>query len=101
MNWLAITFSEHLGGLMLVWGAIAFYVASRAAGDAMSRSHRNTAVRHALAQWGAIACVCFVAVWLDHAEIAIGVIFSTAVAALSLHLGEAIASSAQGPRAGR
>jgi hypothetical protein len=32
-------------------------------------------------------------VWLDHAEIAIGVIFSTAVAALSLHLGVTIATS--------
>lgn len=80
---------------MLVGAAIAFYVASRAAADAVSE-HAVAApspTRHALAQWIAIACVCAVAVWLEHAEIAVGVIFSTAVAALSLHLGVTIASA--------
>ncbi len=78
---------------MVVGAAVAFYVASRAAADALSQQGSISATRHALAQWGAIACVALVAVWLDHAEIAIGVIFSTAVAALSLHLGVAVASS--------
>src|SRR4030095_12649851 len=101
---LALALTEHLGGVMLVGAAVAFYIASRAAGDAMSSGGRQSSpVRHALAQWGAIACVCAVAVWLDHAEIAIGVIFSTAVAALSLHLGVAIVTGphvAPAPRGG-
>ncbi|MGB7159271.1 MAG: hypothetical protein WBD40_14475, partial [Tepidisphaeraceae bacterium] len=59
-----------------------------------------SAARHALAQWGAIAWVALVAVWLDHPEIAVGVIFSTSVAALSLHLGVAVASIPQARRAG-
>src|SRR5688500_8885360 len=80
---------------MIVGAAAAFYVASRAAADAVSEPAGTSAspMRHALAQWVAIACVCAVAVWLDHAEIAVGVIFSTAVGALSLHLGVTIASS--------
>ena len=80
---------------MIVGAAAAFYVASRATADAVSEPAGTpvSPTRHALAQWVAIACVCAVAVWLDHAEIAIGVIFSTAVGALSLHLGVTIASS--------
>ena len=82
---------------MIVGAAAAFYVASRAAADAVSEPAGMPAspTRHALAQWVAIACVCAVAVWLDHAEIAVGVIFSTAVGALSLHMGVTIASSPQ------
>ena len=89
---------------MIVGAATAFYVASRAAADAVSGSN-GTAVsptRHAIAQCIAIACVCAVAVWLDRGEIAIGVLFSTAVGALSLHLGVTIASTPQPrPRARR
>jgi hypothetical protein len=97
MYCLALALSEHLGGLMIVGAAAAFYVASRAAADAVSEPAGTPAspTRHAMAQSVAIACVCAVAVWLDHAEIAVGVIFSTAVGALSLHLGVTIASSPQ------
>ncbi|MDQ3439898.1 MAG: hypothetical protein M3478_06060 [Planctomycetota bacterium] len=103
MNCLALALSEHLGGLMIVGAATAFYVASRAASDAVSEPASTPApTRHALAQCVPIACVCGVAVWLDHAEIAVGVIFSTAVAALSLHLGVTIASNGETrPRARR
>ncbi len=99
MNWLALVFSEHVGGMMIVGAAIAFYVASRAAGDALSppADGMQSPVRHALAQWGAIVLVCVVAVAFDHTEIAVGVIFSTSVAALSLHLGVAITSTPQTP----
>jgi hypothetical protein len=98
---LALALTEHLGGLLLVGAAIAFYIASRAASDAMSQAGATSPIRHALAQWASIAAVCFVAVWLDHAEIAVGVIFSTAVAALSLHLGVAIATTPHPVRARR
>jgi hypothetical protein len=100
MYCLALALSEHLGGLMIVGAAAAFYVASRAAADAVSGPNGApvSATRHAMAQCIAIACVCAVAVWLDHGEIAIGVLFSTAVGALSLHLGVTIASTPQ-PRA--
>jgi hypothetical protein len=98
---LALALTEHLGGVMLVGAAIAFYIASRAAGDAMSQPGATSPIRHALAQWGGIAAVCLVSVWLNHAEIAVGVIFSTSVAALSLHLGVAIATSPQPARARR
>ncbi len=79
---------------MVVGAAVAFYVASHAAGDAVADPGSTivSPVRHALAQWVSIAWVALVAVWLDHAEIAVGVIFSTAVAALSLHLGVTVAS---------
>ena len=97
MYCLALAFSEHLGGLMIVAAAAAFYVASRSAADAVSGPDGTPvpATRHALAQCIAIACVCAVAVWLDYGEIAIGVLFSTAVGALSLHLGVTIASTPQ------
>ena len=93
MSCLALALAEYLGGIMIVGAAVAFYVASRAAADAMAqRGGAVTPAQHALAQWAGIVCVALVAVWLDHAEIAVGVIFSTAVAALSLHLGVAVAS---------
>src|SRR5688500_19125221 len=95
MYCLALALSEHLGGLIIVGATAAFYAASRAAADSVAEPAGPSAsrTRHALAQWVAIACVCAVAVWPDHAEIAVGVIFSTAVGALSLHLGVTIASS--------
>jgi Ca2+/Na+ antiporter len=76
-------------GLWLLVGAMAaLYVAGRAAFDTVARlSVRPSAGRLALAQWMPIACVVLAATITRRSEVAIGVIFATSVASLSLVFG--------------
>ena len=77
-------------GLLLIVGAsIAFYVASRSAVSALSGggvSAGRLAVGHAIP----VAAVAFYAVWANRPEIGVGVVFATAVAAMSLVAGSVL-----------
>ncbi|HEY8667948.1 MAG TPA: hypothetical protein VIL86_14890, partial [Tepidisphaeraceae bacterium] len=77
----------NLGELMLIGGAVALYVATRTAVDAVSRGHPLSPGRKAVGHWLPIAVVALTALILKHPEIAVGLIFATSVASLSLVLG--------------
>ena len=74
--------------LLLAAGMVMLYVASRAGVDALVRG--NFAVRHgwaAVGHWIPVAAVALTAVAAGRGEIALGVVFGTSVAALSLAFG--------------
>src|SRR5829696_6238219 len=74
--------------LLLVAGAVMLYAASRACVDALVRG--NFAERHgwaAVGHWIPVAAVALMAVAAGRGEVALGVVFGTSVAALSLALG--------------
>jgi Ca2+/Na+ antiporter len=74
--------------LLLIAGAVMLYVASRACVDALVRG--NFAARHgwaAVGHWIPVAAVALMAAAAGRGEIAMGVVFGTSVAALSLAFG--------------
>jgi Ca2+/Na+ antiporter len=72
--------------LLLGGAAIGWYVASHAAADALATG-RWSARRRTLGLWVPIAVTAVVATLLGQSEIAIGILFATSVASLSLVLG--------------
>jgi Ca2+/Na+ antiporter len=72
--------------LLLSIAAAGWYAAARTAADALSGG-KVAPGRRALGQALCIAVVALFAVWIGHADLAIGVLFSTSVAALTLVLG--------------
>lgn len=74
--------------LLLVAAGVGFFVASRAAADALRRNASGRAIQSAaLGHWLVIACVCVFAVIAGAPGISLSVIFATSVACLSLLLG--------------
>lgn len=78
---------SHLGLVLLLLAAIALYIASRSAADALAGGAIPTPGRLALGQWLPIAVVALVAMVLHFPAIAVGIIFATSVASLSLAAG--------------
>src|SRR4051794_34229145 len=76
------------GSLLLILGAVCLYVASRAAMDALARRDARPAPgRMALGHWTPIVLVSSLAALAGRADLALGVLFGTTVAAVSLALG--------------
>jgi Ca2+/Na+ antiporter len=83
----AAVLSEH-AGLMLVAGAgVAFYAAARATADALGGGREPSAAVLTLSHWLPIALVAALAALMNQPEIAVGAVFATSVAVLSLVLG--------------
>jgi hypothetical protein len=70
--------------ILLLGSLIAFYVSSRAAADALDRGGSPSPARQAIGHTIPIAAVAWGAAATGHAQLAVAVLFSTAVAALSL-----------------
>src|SRR5687768_10820266 len=85
--------TNYSGPLLMIGAALAFYLAARAGDDALSRGRPTSALRHTLAYWVPIALVALVATAMGHSSIAVGVVFSTSVAALSLYMGVIVLSA--------
>jgi Ca2+/Na+ antiporter len=79
--------SAYSGPLLMIGAAIAFYVSARAGDDALSQGRRASPLRHALAYWVPMALVALLATLMGYSAVAVGVVFATSVAALSLNLG--------------
>lgn len=84
-------FGRHInagpGLLLLIAAGITLYIASRAAADALVGGRLASPGRMAIGHWIPIAAVALGAMVLRRSEIALGVIFATSVASLSLALG--------------
>jgi Ca2+/Na+ antiporter len=94
--------SSRAGGTaLLIGGAAALYVASRAAGSVLVRGRKEAPGRAAVALWLPIAGLALVATVLEEPMIAMGVILSTSVAALSLAMGVTISAGEPVPIAAR
>ena len=87
---------ENVGTILVLGAALLLYVASRAALDALIRDLDIGMGRRALAHWLPVAAVALMATVLQRPEIAVGVIFATSVASLSLVVG--IVSFVAAPR---
>jgi Ca2+/Na+ antiporter len=75
-------------GLMLVVaGGVALYISSRAGADALRSRVGDSPGRMAVGLWMPIGVVALLAMRVNRPEIAIGVIFATSVASLSLVVG--------------
>src|SRR5688572_4197667 len=66
---------------------LVLYVASRAAVDALTPTRDPSPGRMALGQWMPIAWSALLATAAGHAEIGVGLVFATSVAALALNFG--------------
>lgn len=73
--------------LLLVLAGGALYVASRAAADALAGDDPDRPGRRALGHWLPIAATAFAAAAAGRPEVAVGLVFATSVAGLSLVLG--------------
>jgi Ca2+/Na+ antiporter len=89
--------ADNAALVLLGIAVVGWYAAARAAAEALSGS-RNSAGRLAFAYSLPVALTSFAAIVLGHAEIAIGVIFASSVAAMTLVLG-IVTISAQHTRA--
>jgi Ca2+/Na+ antiporter len=70
--------------ILLLGSLVAFYIASRAAVDALALNHPPSPARQAIGHAVPIAAMAFGAAATGHAQLAVGVLFSTSVAALTL-----------------
>jgi Ca2+/Na+ antiporter len=75
------------GLVLIVAGAVALYISSRAAADALQSNSVPSAGKLAVGFWIPVAMVALTAMALNRPEIAIGVIFATSVASMSLVIG--------------
>ncbi len=76
----------------LIWllfsgGGVALYIAARSAADALTAGQTPGAARLAIANWMPILLVALTAVLLNQPAVAVGVIFATSVASLTLGVG--------------
>jgi cation:H+ antiporter len=83
-----IGFPQQLGqgSLLILAAAAALYLASRVILGALTHL-RDSPGRRAMAQWLPIAVVSLVAAAMDEPELAVGVVFATSLACLTLVLG--------------
>ena len=87
MLFLAIAIGYSSGLPLIVAAGAAMYIASKALSDAMTDGVANRPGRLAIGQWLPIATLAVAAAAINRTDIAVGLIFSTAVATLSLALG--------------
>jgi hypothetical protein len=73
--------------LLMIFGAVLLYVASRAAVDAATRVDDPAPMAMAAGHWMPIVWVALFATALGHSEVGLGVAFSSSVVLLSLDLG--------------
>jgi Ca2+/Na+ antiporter len=73
--------------LLFSGGSVALYIAARSASDALSAGQAPRAARLAIGNWMPIFLVALTAVLLNQPAVAIGVIFATSVASLTLGVG--------------
>lgn len=102
MQVLGVDAQSNPGWLLFAGGGAALYIAARSATDALAGGQPLRAARLAIANWMPIVVVAVAAVLLNQPAAAIGVIFATSVASLTLGVGTisimaASASSAAEP----
>src|SRR5262245_5829736 len=82
----AVELSFNLAFALLVGAAVAWYIASRAAVDAVA-GNLPAPGRRAIGYWMPVALTALLAAVGNQPEIAVGVVFSASVASLSLVIG--------------
>jgi hypothetical protein len=87
MNPLTAIAQANAGFLLLIATTITWYVATRAALDALSPARALAPLPRAIAHWMPIAVLALYCVCSKRPEVAVTVLFATSVAALSLVLG--------------
>lgn len=75
---------------LLAGAAIAIYIASKAAVDALVGRSMATSGRLALGYWFAIAAVALTALWLNAPGVAVSVVFASSVVCLTLGVGSVV-----------
>ncbi len=75
------------GVALMLGAAVALYVASRSAADAVAAGRPPSAGRLAVGHWTPVAVVAVVAAAAGQVPVAVGLVFATAVGCLSLGLG--------------
>jgi len=91
---------EHIGLLLVIGAAIAWYIATRAMVDAMTPAEDDPApVRRAFAHWLPVAVTAVWAIVRGQPQLAIGLVFATSVASLSLVSGMVLVMSSDSERA--
>jgi Ca2+/Na+ antiporter len=75
------------GFYLIISAGVATYIASKAAVDALVGGGTPTAGRLAIGQWLPVAVLSIVAILINQPQIAVGVVFSTSVAVLTLATG--------------
>jgi Ca2+/Na+ antiporter len=87
MQFLGSDLAGSIGLVLVALAGFALYIASRAAVDALVDMRFPTPGKLAIGHWLPIAAVALGAMLLNRPEIAVGVIFATSVASLSLGVG--------------
>jgi Ca2+/Na+ antiporter len=87
MHPLALALDYSSGLPLIAMAGLALYIASKASVDALTAGDTNSPGRLAVAQWIPIAVVAMAAAFSGRMAIAVGLIFSTTVACLSLVVG--------------
>jgi hypothetical protein len=96
MNLLTGIAQANAGFLLLIATTITWYIAARAALDALPPARAMVPLLRAVAHWLPIAALALFCVWSNRPEVAVTILFATSVAALSLVLGILILSGASG-----
>jgi Ca2+/Na+ antiporter len=84
---LAIAIDYSSGLPLVVCAGVAMYIASKALADAITGGDSTAAGRLAIGQWIPIAVLAVAAVISNRQQIAVGLIFSSAIACVSLAVG--------------
>lgn len=91
---LSYSITDRPGVIFVLAAAVTFYLAGKFAADALTVGGRSpTALRIAIAHFLPIAFVAIIAALAGNAFVAVGVVFATAVGALSLNLGVSVCSA--------
>jgi len=96
MNPLTAIAQANAGFLLLIATTITWYIAARAALDALPPTRAMNPLLRAVAHWVPIAALALYGIWSNRPEVAVTAVFATSVAALSLVLGILILSGAVG-----
>jgi hypothetical protein len=96
MNPLTAIAQANAGFLLLIATTITWYIAARAALDALPRTRAMNPLLRAVAHWVPIAALALYCVWSKRPDVAVTVVFATSVASLSLVLGILILSGGVG-----
>ena len=87
MQVLGVDAQSNPSWLLFAGGGVALYVAARSAADALGGGQPMRAARLAIGNWMPIVVVAVAAVLVNQPAAAIGVVFATSVASLTLGLG--------------
>ena len=92
MNYFDVNLRDHIGLLLVMGAAIAWYVAARALVDAVVPGDDDASPgRRAFAHWLPVAVTAIWAIVRNQPHLAIGLVFATSVASLSLVSGMILA----------